>query len=101
MDPRIETIIALMNSDERRRLSLRKMAKTVNLSPAHLCYLFKAQTGTPPARYLRKLRMKSAATLLEETFLSVKEIRARTGFNDESHFVRDFKRAFGMCPTEY
>ncbi len=101
MDPRIETLIALMQDDHRRKLSLTKMAQKVNLSPTHLCYLFKAETGTPPARYLRKLRMQNAATLLVETFLSVKEVMARVGFTDESHFVRDFKRLNGLTPTEY
>ncbi len=101
MDPRIEALIALMKSDLRRVLPLTRMAQSVNLSPTRLSCLFKAETGTPPARYLRKLRMEVAATLLEETFLSVKEIMARVGFSDESHFVRDFKRIKGMTPTQY
>ena len=45
--------------------------------------------------------MKEAAVLLSTTFLSVKEIMARVGFSDESHFVRDFKKIYGMTPTEY
>ncbi len=90
-----------MKGAQRHRLSLSKMAETVNLSPTHLCYLFKSETGTPPARYLRRLRMQNAATLLAETFLSVKEVMARVGFSDESHFVRDFKRIHGLTPTEY
>jgi len=101
MDHRIETVIALMRDDRQRPLPLSKLAQSVNLSPTRLCYLFKAETGTPPARYLRTLRMHDAATLLAETFLSVKEIIARVGFTDESHFVRDFKRIHGVTPTEY
>lgn len=101
MDHRVETVIALMKAEPRRRLRLTNMAQTVNLSTARLCYLFKTETGTSPARYLRQLRMHEAATLLEETFLSVKEIMARVGFTDESHFVRDFKRFKGMTPTQY
>jgi len=45
--------------------------------------------------------MQDAANLLVATFLSVKEIIARVGFTDESHFVRDFKRIYGVTPTEY
>lgn len=101
MDQRIEMVIAIMKHDLRRVLPLTKMARSVNLSPTRLCHLFKAETGTPPARYLRKLRMHDAATLLDGTFLSVKEIMARVGFSDESHFVRDFKRIYGMTPTQY
>jgi AraC-like DNA-binding protein len=45
--------------------------------------------------------MQHAATLLTTTFLSVKEIVRRVGCTDESHFVRDFKRFYGVTPSEY
>jgi len=45
--------------------------------------------------------MQQAATLLTTTFLSVKEIVRRVGGTDESHFVRDFKRIYGVTPSEY
>lgn len=77
------------------------MAESVNLSPPYFCYLFKTITGVPPARYLKSLRMQQAATLLTTTFLSVKEIVRRVGCTDESHFVRDFKRIYGVTPSEY
>ena len=101
MDQRIEMVIGLMKDDHRRALPLSKMAKSVNLSPTRLSCLFKTETGTPPARYLRTLRMEDAAMLLSSTFLSVKEIMVRVGFSDESHFVRDFKRLHGLTPTKY
>ena len=101
MDQRVLTVIALMKDDPRQSLPLSKLAQSVNLSPTRLWYLFKAETGTPPARYLRILRMQDAAMLLATTFLSVKEVIARVGFTDESHFVRDFKRIYGVTPTGY
>ena len=45
--------------------------------------------------------MKEATVLLSTTFLSVKEIMVRVGFGDESHFVKDFKKIYGITPTEY
>ena len=101
MDPRIEALITLMKADLRRMLPISRMAQSVNLSPTRLSCLFKAETGSPPARYLRQMRMQVAATLLVETFLSVKEIMAHVGIKDESHFVRDFKRITGMTPMQY
>jgi len=101
MDQRVLAVIALMKQDSRQALPLSRLAQSVNLSPTRLCYLFKAETGTPPARYLRTLRMQDATTLLVGTFLSVKEIIARVGFTDESHFVKGFKRIYGVTPTEY
>ncbi|HEX9919470.1 MAG TPA: helix-turn-helix domain-containing protein, partial [Pyrinomonadaceae bacterium] len=65
------------------------------------CHLFKAETGSSPARYLKALRLERARELLETTFLSVKEIRALVGFNDDSHFARDFRATYGLTPQQY
>jgi transcriptional regulator GlxA family with amidase domain len=101
MAERVKRVIELMKGDPSRNFSLGEMAESVNLSPPYFCYLFKSITGVPPARYLKSLRMQEAATLLTTTFLSVKEIVRRVGCTDESHFVRDFKRIYGVTPSEY
>jgi AraC-like DNA-binding protein len=101
MAERVQRLIELMQGDPSRNLTLNKMAESANLSAPYFCYLFKTITGVPPAKYLKSLRMQQAATLLTTTFLSVKEIVRRVGLSDESHFVRDFKRVYGMTPSEY
>ena len=101
MPERVKRVIELMRGDPSRTFSLGEMADSVNLSPPYFCYLFKSVTGVPPARYLKSLRLEHAATLLTTTFLSVKEIVRRVGCTDESHFVRDFKRVYGVTPSEY
>ena len=101
MAERVKRVIELMEGDPSRSFTLGKMAESVNLSAPYFCYLFKTITGVPPAKYLKSLRMQQAALLLTTTFLSVKEIVRRVGLTDESHFVRDFKRLYGMTPSEY
>ena len=101
MADRIKRVIEVMEANPSQNLTLQKMAESVNLSPPYFCNLFKAVTGVSPAKYLKSLRMQQAATLLTTTFLSVKEIVCRVGLTDESHFVRDFKRLYGVTPTEY
>jgi AraC family transcriptional regulator of arabinose operon len=101
MDKRIETVIELMKVDLHRVRSLKIMARSVNLSTSRFSYLFNTEIRMPPARYLRIVRMQAAKHLLETTFFSVKEIGALAGFNDGSHFVRDFKRLYGVTPSEH
>ena len=101
MAERVKRVIELMQGDPSRNFTLGKMAESVNLSPPYFCYLFKTIVGVPPAKYLKALRMQQAASLLTTTFLSVKEIVRRVGLTDESHFVRDFKRIYGVTPSEY
>lgn len=51
--------------------------------------------------YRRKRRLAKARQLLENTFLSIKEIMAVMAVNDRSHFTRDFKKIYGLSPTHY
>jgi AraC-like DNA-binding protein len=50
-------------------------------------------------RFLKTVRMQQARALLQSSSLNVKEIAARAGFNDISHFIRDFIRLYGKSPA--
>jgi len=101
MDWRIQLILTLLERDICRTPPCRELAEKANLSYSRLSHLFKAQTGCSLSKYIRRVRMRKAAVLLESTFLSVKQTMVAVGINDLSHFVRDFKRASGHTPTEY
>lgn len=45
--------------------------------------------------------MECARKFLERTSLSVRQVMLRVGVSDESHFVRDFKKAHGLPPIRY
>ena len=101
MDHRIRIVIALIEGDLRQEPSLESLAQSVNLSPSRLRHLFKYETGVTPAQYLKSLRLRQTKLLLETTFLSVKVIMNRVGVSNESHFIQDFKRAYGFPPSRY
>jgi two-component system response regulator YesN len=101
MDKRVQKVIELMENELRRDLPLGRMATAVNLTPSRLCRLFKAETGASPVQYLRLMRMRRAKNLLENSFLRVKEVMDMVGVRDSSHFVRDFKRTYGLTPVQY
>jgi len=101
VDRRIETAIRIMHVETHRNLPIAELAQRVNLSSWHFIRLFKAETSKSPKYYIRYLRMKQAEQLLSESFLSVKEIAAKVGFGDRSHFSRDFKRLFGQAPADF
>lgn len=90
-----------MRRNLQRPLSISEMAGTVNLSYSRLEHLFKAETGTTPSSYLKTLRIERACELLETTFLTIQQIILKVGINDESHFVKDFRKAYGLNPTQY
>ena len=86
MDHRVNKVIALMKEYLHKGWPASKLARSVNISPSRLHQLFKDETGLPPAKYLHLLRMERARELLENSYLSVKEVMACVGFNDASHF---------------
>jgi transcriptional regulator GlxA family with amidase domain len=101
MDQRVRAVIAFMNTNLHRKLTPIEIAQSVCLSPSHLRHLFKTETDTPLAHYLKELRLQQAKRLLETTFLSVKEVAATVGISRVSHFVRDFKTAYRVTPARY
>jgi transcriptional regulator GlxA family with amidase domain len=101
MDKRIAFLKKQMLANLQGSPSLQKMAYSVNLSEPHLQQLFKREVGMPPIHYLLHLRLEKARELLEESFLQIKQIGAEVGINDQSHFVRDFKKKYGLTPSEY
>lgn len=101
MDPRVLKVVEAMRSRPHRPMFVSGMAASVNLSPSRFQHLFKTETGMSPASYLKSLRIEQARKLLETTFLTNQEIIVRVGLRDESHFVRDFKKAYGLSPRQY
>lgn len=100
-DPRINKAIELLRSNLHLPLSLAATAKIVNLSESRLRRLFSEVTGLPLAHFVKLLRLEAARHLLATEFLTVKEVLAKTGIKDPSHFNRDFKTAFGVPPSRY
>ena len=101
MDRRIETAIEIMREGLHRNLPMQDIASEVHLSRWHFIRLFKAETSFSPKQYALSLKMKQAEQLLNESFLSVKEIAASLGFEDRSQFSREFKKFRGCAPTAF
>lgn len=79
--------------------SLKSMAESLNISTSRLRRIFKQKTGIPFGKYLKTMRLRKARQLLQETNLSVKQVRIEVGLFDHSHFARDYKKQFGESPT--
>ncbi len=101
MDRRVETVMSFIRIDPGKRITLKVVSRMVNLSSWRLCHLFKAETGMSLINFVHMIRMTEAKNLLETTFLSIKEIRARIGATDESYFIREFERTYHMTPSQY
>jgi AraC-like DNA-binding protein len=81
-------------------VSLSALASGVGLSPFHAARLFSRSVGLPPHAWRNQLRLNRAADLLRAG-RSAAEAAAATGFTDQSHLTRHFKRAFGAPPGQW
>lgn len=61
----------------------------------------KSLTGLSPVEFVREMRIKRAAQLLEEHKYNITEVTYMVGMNDSRYFAKCFKNTYGMTPSEY
>jgi len=81
--------------------SVEDLSKALHMSRAALYKKISAVTGQTPVELIRGQRMQHAAQLLAKSGQTVAEIAYAVGFNNTKYFVKYFKEAFQMLPTEY
>ncbi len=100
MDLRVKRIFEIIEGRFAEEPSEESLCRSVNLCSTRVRQLFKRETGLSPAQYIKDFRVRKAAHFLQTTFLSVKEIAFQCGLKDVSHFVRSFRKRFGLAPSE-
>jgi AraC-like DNA-binding protein len=100
MDYRVKKVIRHIEEGFDVEITLEQLAQSVNISPSRLRHLFKSEVGVTPMQFLKEVRLRKAKELAEESFMNVKQIMVIVGLRDESHFMRDFKKTFGLTPTQ-
>ena len=80
--------------------SLKELAALVNLRPLRLLRVFRKQIGLPPHAYLNQVRVNQAKQLLVAGW-SITHTALETGFTDQSHLHRHFKKMVGVTPGQY
>lgn len=85
----------------REQITLEEVCELVGFSSSYFSVLFKKETGEGFVKYLTRVRMEEAKTLLRETNLSVAEICEAVGYNDRKHFTQTFHKMSGLNPADY
>lgn len=81
-------------------ISLKDLAAYVNLNRFYLVRAFKKAYGLPPHAYQMQVRVDEAKKFLLSD-LPIADVAALTGFVDQSHFTRHFRRIVGVPPGHY
>jgi AraC family transcriptional regulator len=76
------------------------LANVACLSPFHFARLFANSVGSTPHQYVIRLRLQCALKLIRESHMGLAHIAASTGFADQAHMSRWFRRVYGVPPSQ-
>ena len=88
-------------SDLAKKWSVADMAKAVNLSQSRFFSIYKSIYGISPTADLIGARIERAKKLLLMTNKKVCEISDELGYDNTTHFIRQFKNETGLSPSQY
>lgn len=83
------------------KITLDQLARVVSLSSGRFSHLFREETGFSPMAYIQKEKMETAKNMLLYSQYKLSEISTILGFSSESHFIRTFKKHFGITPGKF
>ena len=98
LQPAIEYIHSRYDS---QIITISDLANECNISEPYIRKLFQKAYGISPIKYINRLRIERAKELIESGIYSISEVAQMAGYNDESYFSREFKKATGYAPSEY
>ncbi len=97
----MEEAMRAIHAGARDGATASSVAKKIGIHEAHLSRVFKKINGCSVGDYVRFIRLESAKRDLIETEKTISEIAVEAGFYDLAHFSREFKKAFGITPSNY
>ena len=83
-----------------KRITIEELSKQFLINPSSMKIIFKAIYGNSIAAHIKEHRMEKAAELLQGE-ASVSEAAKSVGYDSQSKFSSEFKKAYQMLPTEY
>lgn len=98
----LSRVLAFINQNFLRDLSLDEIAVAGRLSRTYISEFFHERTGMHLVKYIHILRMEKARQLLlAEPEIRVSELAARCGFSDACYFAKIFRETLGCSPSKY
>ncbi|QDK83130.1 AraC family transcriptional regulator [Spirosoma sp. KCTC 42546] len=98
---RMKRVLEFMLLNFRDEIRIEQIASVAGMAPAAFCRYFKNRTRKTFVEYLNELRIGHARKLLVNADISVGQIGLECGYNNSSHFHRQFRLSTGMTPFQY
>ena len=98
---RLQALRLTMQSQPYKNFTPAELAGKLHVSSSYFQFLYKEFFGTPFKADLIHMRLEYAMELITNTTLSLEQIALMSGYSNEIHFYRQFKKKTGMTPREY
>ena len=99
-DPRLHRCLTLMEENLSHPRPLRMIGNEMAMSSRALQRLFQKCIGLSPTEVCKRLRMRYAPWLIENTNRRILDVAFESGFSSSAHFARAFRRFYGHAPVE-
>ena len=98
----LERLINILNTAEHFAIPLPELLRQhFHYNHSYMCKVFKKNTGMTMTTYFNTAKLNYAKTLLLSTDYTINIIAEAVGFNNLSHFNHEFKKRFGIPPSDY
>jgi AraC-like DNA-binding protein len=99
-DPALGRACEFLQDELAGNVTLAELERAAGVSRHRLSRIFRAAYGMPPHRFQLAQRIRMARQMLERG-VAIAEVAQATGFFDQSHLHRHFRRTLGMTPASY
>lgn len=90
-----------MIANFKNHISLEEVAQQVNMTSSSFCRFFRKRTNKSFIQYLNEIRIGYSCKLLIENDYNISEVAYESGFENISHFNKQFKKIIRLTPTEF
>jgi len=97
----VKGIHEFLMKNYREDMNLEEIASIIHMAPASACRFFKSSTGLTIFEYLNKIKIDYACKLLLNTDQNIVNIGYDCGFNNLSHFNKQFRKFTGKTPSQF
>jgi len=99
---KLQPVFEYIEHNFRKPLTIQDMADILDITPQHLCSLFKKALHTRPFEYLNSYRInRSKAFLMQHSDWKISRVARETGYENEAYFSSMFRKQTGLTPSQF